>query len=125
MKTTFYPSLTQPHRNSSIEHEWKDIRSVLPRHQVVRSKKGAPLFSPVELVPGGKRRDEDVVRVHYGVLDIDGVAEATLVERVSFQYSFLLFTTYSHLDFIDPVKKHGAWRVVLPFTRPVLPDEWP
>lgn len=117
MKTTTYPALKRPEQFTITEHTWQDLHRVLPRHQVIRDKDRAPLFSPAELEPGTKRDNDHVVAVHYGVVDLDGIPEEDLVQLLPWDHEFLLFSTYSHR------KKGGAWRVVFPYSRPATPDE--
>lgn len=113
---TVYQSLTQP---ASWRAKNGDLTTIIPRHTIQATKENTPLFSPAELVSGTSRNDKNVVAIHFGVLDIDGVAESDLVSQLPFQHSFLLYSSYSH------VKKGGAWRVLIPLTRPVTPEEWP
>jgi hypothetical protein len=132
-KATLYDSLLAPDSWRLLDGELTDI---IPRHVVISDKNSAPLISPAVIRPGGQRLDQDVLHVSFAVLDIDGVREEELVNRLPYQYAFLCYTSYSHRCACkDPTfdkkgkctscyKKPGAFRLAIPLSRPVLPKEW-
>jgi hypothetical protein len=85
-----------------------------------------PLFSPGEFVPGSRDKEkESIIRVHFGVLDVDHVSSEQLLgvcQKVE-GYNAALYTTWSHSD---NLQKHGLWsaRICIEFSRPLDPKEW-
>jgi hypothetical protein len=108
---------------------WETFADTLGPHQYgPKTKLDQPAFSPAEFVPGLGKRDQAVLRVHFGVLDVDKVPEATLlaiVERVTqLGLDAVVYTTWSHPE---RFRKGLGWsvRVIVPFSRPVEAAEWP
>lgn len=77
-------------------------------------------FSPAEFDGYGRRAD-NVVRIHFGVLDLDGITgdELATVLGAAAPLASVFYSTFSYA----PPDKLSA-RLVLPFDRPVRRDEW-
>lgn len=108
-----------------VEISWPDFIATI-RHierPGVTDKRLLPGFSPAEIRPGASRADSNVLRVHFAVIDLDGITSeqlATIVNRLE-GLAALFYTTWSH-----PKEEPGRWRLrlMVPFTRPVEAAEW-
>lgn len=99
---------------------WPDAKGKTPVH--------SPAFSPAEF-DGHGREKHNVVRVHFCVLDIDGISQQEFVDtlRKFDGYHAAVYSTFSH-GFKpcrhDKSQLGVSARVVLPFTRTVHTNEW-
>ena len=111
--------------NEPILHQttWSQFVAELEGHDTsIERKADAPAFSPAEYQPGAKRAAKNVLRVHFGVLDVDEATDDA-VERLAdllSPYAHVLYTTWGHAA----ARPRWKLRVVLPFSRPVEADEW-
>lgn len=85
------------------------------------AKLAHPAWSPVDI--GARRRNSEVTAITVGVFDLDHVSsEDRVVEIVDTLdargLSWIVYSTHSHRD--DDI----CLRLVIPFSRPVLPREW-
>jgi len=83
--------------------------------------KNGPAWSPVDIVE--RRRNENVRAVTVGVFDLDHLTESQLepIDRLEEQgLSFVVHSTHGHRAPDDI-----CLRLAMPFSRPVLPSEWP
>lgn len=99
------------------------VCSVLKPHDVtLKDKNSARAFSPAEYSPGATRAVANVQRVHFGVLDVDGVTNEQVESLCTIlaPYAHVLYSTWGHAA-ARPLFK---LRVVTPFDRPVEASEW-
>lgn len=111
-----------------VSLEWEEIALLLSSHDFTHTdRERVPCFSPAELAHGTTRLARNVVRVHFGVADIDKADPAAvqrLIERLKGEgQAFVLYTTWSHYTEVE--KGLCRVRVAIPFTRPVEAWEWP
>lgn len=105
---------------------WADlVRDLGPHRFDIADKKKVPAFSPAEYPPGKPRLEKNVVRIWFGVLDLDRINTAQLAavcERLE-RHDAILYTTWGHPE----AWTSGLWkvRVCVRFSRPVDPSEWP
>lgn len=100
---------------------WADFVAHVGEHKFdYHSKHDVPLISPAEYNAGTIRRKENVARVHFGAIDLDGLDDAQLDQVLSRVEGMeaLFYTTWSH-----PQRPHSA-RLFFPFSRPVESFEW-
>lgn len=90
-------------------------------YRAAKVKEAGPAFSPVVLREGSTRKAENVVEVHAFVADLDGVDDAIVVSILDTLAAAGLrhwaWTTFGH-----GWKHASAWRVVVPFSSPVIVD---
>lgn len=88
-------------------------------------KRRVPCICPAEYMPGSVRHDDNVVAIHFGMLDFDGLTEAetSFVLETAAPLESFFYTTHGHAE----AQKTGRWKFRLGFAlkRPVLPAEWP
>lgn len=105
---------------------WEDFVSRLGPHSVAPSgvKEALPAFSPAEFRPGMPRLARNVIRVWFGVLDLDKLPGDRLASVVSKLEGLdaVLYTTWSHPQTIQ----RGLWsaRVVVRLSQPVEVTDW-
>lgn len=104
---------------------WEQFAASLgPHNFTLTSKDALPAFSPAEYRQGSPRLVKNVLRVSFGVLDLDKISAAQLLQvcRTLEQYDSILYTTWSHSERV----KSGLWcvRACVRLTRPVEPQEW-
>jgi hypothetical protein len=91
----------------------------------VADKKKVPMFSPAEFKPGLPRIGKNVVRVWFGVLDLDMVTADQLAEVCGKLEGLdaVLYTSWRH----PLTAAQGLWRVrvCVRLSRPIEPPEWP
>lgn len=110
------------------EMSWEELSLLLSSHDFsFRAKHDAPLFSPAELKPGSTRANASVLRVHFGVIDLDERTPeevSRLVDRLRAEHrAFVFYTSWSHAEtFIE--SGTICARLVFPFSRPVEAHEW-
>lgn len=127
---SFYPSLTAT-TPTPAEISFAQLGQIL-HYRSAPSKESVSLWSPAELYPGHTRSNAAVRAVHCGVVDLDDVP-ALDVRRVvdsallsglqGVPVSCLLHSTWSHWSAL--AENRVRIRVVLEFSRPVLPPEFP
>ena len=124
--------------NSPVVHslDWQTFSDALLVYEYREQKLAGALFSPAEF--NGGKEAHNVVAVHFGVLDVDGekvmgpqgkkvhggVPAADFFEllKLAGKYDAFTYTTWSQ----PFAASREAWcaRLVVPFSRPVLPSEW-
>lgn len=107
------------------------VQHIGPHRFDYRSKDSVPLICPAEYAPGTSRAKRNVMRVHWGALDIDRVSDADLdrILKRCADYGngqglrFLFYTTWSHAQYRA---SHGTncGRLFFPFSRAVELTEW-
>ncbi len=106
---------------------WKAfVASLSPHRFDIADKRRVPVFSPAEFPAGAQRRfKRNVVRVWFGVLDLDGITTTQLSmvwDRLE-GLDAAMYTTWSH----PGVASLGLWkvRICIRFSRPAETAEWP
>jgi hypothetical protein len=127
VKVSFFQTVTEvaPFLHD-LQGGWEELVSILGKHEFVFTHRSqVPLFSPAEF--SGGRANANVIRLHFGVLDLDDVPTASflgLLERWTQEgRAFYWYTTWSHQE--ADSKGLVRARVLVPFSRPVEPFEWP
>jgi len=91
------------------------------------SKGSVPLLIPAALREGSESKEKgNFTEVSFGALDIDRVTEEVLQELIDTHlkgYSYILYTTWGHAESMQ-LDGLAKVRVFVPFTRPVLAQEW-
>lgn len=90
-------------------------------YRQAKTKESGPAFSPVVLREGATRKADHVVEVHAFIADLDGIDDgvvSSIMETLSSAgVRFWAWTTFGH-----GWKHPSAWRVVVPFSVPVIID---
>ncbi len=104
------------------EVSWDDIRDIFKVHTITEHKEDALLFSPCEFMPGKPRGNANAVRIHFGVLDLDGVTKQDIdyIKEKLTNHTYIFYSTWSH----QPDTDTHRCRLLLPFSRPVERGEW-
>ncbi len=97
--------------------EWEQLVKRL-RKRDIREAKDGPLFSLVAMRPGSTRGIAGVTALSGAVLDLDEVPDLAAVQASIAGFEYVLYTTHSHGE------KGSRCRLVLPFKRPIAPNEW-
>lgn len=99
------------------------LQLVGERHLIRAHKKGTPAFSPAIYGEGAKRGNRKVVEATLLVYDFDHLSAEDMqcVSRLLQGRAFVAYTSYSH-GAGGP--DDGCFRVLLPVTRPIRPDEY-
>ena len=99
-------------------------RIIRDGHLVRADKKGTPAFSAAIYGEGAKRGNRKVVEATLLVYDFDHLSAegAARVGRLLQGRAFLAYTSFSHLS---GGPDDGCFRVLLPVTRSIQPDEYP
>ena len=143
-----------PNEHTSIPQQrtvagWLELGPLIGAHRVQGTKSG-PMFSPAEWTPGVAKTKANVLRVHFGVLDLDDISTEALEEVVAnLKCPYVVASTWHHGDcgackgtkvrtiknVTGPCAKCNATglavpgdvrvRLVVPFSRPVEAAEWP
>jgi putative DNA primase/helicase len=95
------------------------LASLLSKRSIRPCKSGIG-FSLVQLSEGGKRCNADVLHRSGIECDIDTGATYADVEAKLSPYTHLAYSTHGH----DPENGRTKFRIVMPFSRDVLPSEW-
>lgn len=124
MKVSIFDSVHDT-RPQTVEVDWADFAENLGPHDTTYDDKmSVPGFCPAEWPAGSTRSKRGVLRVHFGVLDLDKLPDAKFDELLPLLegLSYIFYTTWSHVALVE----RGLWaaRLVIPFTRPVLASEW-
>lgn len=117
---TFYKSErdTAPHTSGAMPPE--KLAEILSRRNI-RPDKSGPAFSLLKLKENGTRKNADVV-FRCGIeCDVDAGAALNDLRAAIEPYWWIAYSTHSH----DPDTGKFKFRLVLPFSRDVTPDEWP
>jgi putative DNA primase/helicase len=103
---------------SSQEVTWGKLASVLTHHEISEQKDGGAVGF-YALKPGTTRAAENVEAVHLVALDFDSCTSYDEIKCAVEGYEHVFHTSYSH-SITCP-----KGRLVLPLSRPAMPDEWP
>lgn len=89
----------------------------------VQSKMDAKLWSPTEFKPGQARASANALQLHYLVLDLDSVSEATVKDTLAAlrdgDLEYITHPTYSDSE------EGRCFRVIVPLSAPVPAQHWP
>lgn len=130
MKFTILPTITSDlSKAQEMDLGWGEVVEALAlRHDpALTDKKSLPLFLPGAFKKGEKRRVDDAVEsLTLAVLDFDNVTQVELITLLD-QVKGLRHCTYTTWSNRKHQEQTGNWkfRLVLPFSRPVTPEEWP
>lgn len=152
MKVSLFGTEMQSVPEQRVVADFAELGTLIGPPRPYPSKKGIPMFSPAEWPVGERKTKDNVVAVHFGVLDFDDVPEDDLSEllaRTGYLTDFLFITSWSHGDpqkLAEALARRAAtqkadpflaaWgapstptlvrgRLVVPFSRPVAAAEWP
>lgn len=107
---------------------WEAFVAMVGPHQFLdaQRKKELPAFSPAEIRPGMPRLARNVIRVWFGVLDLDHIPAdrlARIVQRCE-GLDAVAYTSWSHPE---RVKAGKGWsvRICVRLSRPIEQLEWP
>lgn len=107
--------------------EWDEfVQGIGPhRETAVTDKRQLPAFSPAEWIPGTTKLKCNVIRVHFGVLDLDHltIPQVETVVRSCDGLDAALYTTYSHAS--DPWRLRLAVRLSRPVEAVEFDPWWP
>ena len=102
--------------------EWSTFVADLGAHAFTfEAKNDVPAFSPAEYPEGSRRAKSRVLRVHFGVLDLDKLTEDQISDVIARATNIesVFYTTWSH------PRKPWCARLLVALSRPVLVSEWP
>ena len=124
---------TEPPRKRVIS-VFANVRDNMPSHQAVdfsdlveltsvheiRETKDGPAISGAEFKPNTPRKNANVIRVNFVILDVDkGDVDEFTANCKKLGWSAILYSTFSHVTGKD------CFRAVFQPSRPVSPAEWP
>lgn len=125
MKVSLFDGATDNHPKQ-LELTWDEFVASIGGHDYSQTTKATlPAFSPAEFAVGKTRQTKNVLRIWFGVLDLDQITPFQLLQvcqRLEGLDAFL-YTTWSHAMKAAPA---GLWsaRVCVRFSRPIFPTEW-
>jgi hypothetical protein len=147
---SLFPNETTSLPSPRAADSWLELLHLIGPPKPAHSKKGQPMYSPAEWPDGSPKTKAGVLRVHFGVLDLDDIAEEALFEIVSrIRCPYVAVSSWGHgschsCDGTGLNKKKGdgtpcpscngarvappgivRMRVIVPFSRPVEAHEWP
>lgn len=124
MRISLFSQITDNHPLARVLSWQEFVREFDPHVFTYETKGEAMAFSPAEYPEGARRAKDRVVRVHFGVLDIDKKTDQEIQRLMAALegYEHIVYTTWSHAE----AMADGLWRirVLLPFSRPVEGGEW-
>lgn len=124
MKFTTFSCLTD---NVPFEYEGWDTFLQQLKLRVCDSKESVPLYCPGWYLPGKPRKNEYLIGITFGPIDVDDATEEQVEEVMEFLIEegiyFIFHTTHSILKGLRDGKFKG--RFIFRFNRVVEPDEWP
>jgi DNA polymerase III delta prime subunit len=108
-----------------VDTEWEEFTEALGPHRTdISAKNVAPGFSPAEWAHSARRSKRGVLRVHFGVLDLDKLPDSRFDDLIPLLdgLRYIFYTTWSH----PALQERGLWaaRLIVAFSRPVLATEW-
>lgn len=112
---------------SQDEVTWEEIEQLFKVHDnQFTQKTQVPMFSPCEFEEGKPHSGITAIRVHFGVLDVDGATKADidLIKDKLKDHAYIYYTSWSFSE--DDAKYKDQWRVrfLFPFSRAVEKHEW-
>lgn len=106
--------------------QWPQLVELIGPPKSYLSKESAPLYSPAEWLPGKTRGKDGVVALHFGVIDLDHLREDELLGVVTSLHNkgvaYYIASTWSNGE---RGENDLCARLILPFSRPAVPSEWP
>lgn len=144
MYITTYKSVHQAYVDQEFDLSWDEAAELLTTHIIADAKEDVPLYSLVKFKPVGpdaeqgrkriyvnnewtgeftyipntvRRCKGNVLEIHGIVLDIDDTMSILDVAEKLDGLEYVLYTTFRHTP-----EKH-KFRVVIPFSRPLLPED--
>lgn len=125
LNVSLFASVTETRPDPRFALSWEQLLGLLGPPRAYTAKEAAPLYSPAEWLSGHTRGKAGIVCVHFGVLDLDhwtSDAVGELIGRlVSRRLAYLIASTWSHGE---KGPEDICARLLVPFSRPVLPSEW-
>jgi hypothetical protein len=119
---SLFPNETTSLPEGRAVPSWEALVALIGPPQPRVSKKGQAMFSPAEWPGGAAKKKASVIRVHFGVLDLDDIAEDAMIEICAgLPCSYVLVSSWQHGK--DPGLVRC--RLIVPFSRPVEVQEWP
>lgn len=120
LSVTIYKNerVTTPDAADDIAPE--ELSKILSKRKIRHDKSG-PAFSLNKLKDSGTRRNADVVCRSGIEGDIDSGATLDDLRTALDPYWWVAYSTHSH----DPENGKFKFRLAIPFSRDVTPDEWP
>lgn len=119
-----FRSLTDNAPDPRFGLNWEDLVNLIGPPKPYSDKGATPLFSPAEMKPGETVSNKNVAVIHFGVLDLDHVSEEALMKILTNileeARACYFVSSWSHKGGAD-----CCVRLIVPFSRPVLPSEWP
>jgi len=126
LNVSFFASVTETRPDPRFALSWEQLLGLLGPPRAYTAKEAAPLYSPAEWLSGHTRGKAGIVCVHFGVLDLDhwtSDAVGELIGRLmSRGLAYFIASTWSHGE---KGPEDICARLLMPFSRPVLPSEWP
>ena len=122
MKASFFPKGSTDIHPVPWEGSWEELTRFFVQHiPHPGPKKNLPAFSPAEFIPHTTRAIQNVVAVHFLVIDLDDVPGSripSMLESLS-KYDSVIYTTWS----CTPTTFKA--RAIVNISRPVPADSWP
>ena len=97
---------------------WPELQDLLTKHEY-RRKKDGPAYSFATFKPGSTRSNENVRQVSAVVMDIDHHDPEPVLAQLKTAYWGIAHSTFSHSG------DNHCWRLIIPITRPLTPEEYP
>lgn len=117
MIAVLYSSLWETKPEASIE-SWDELVALLSEHRENSDKERAPLWSPVSLLPNGKRSNASVDQIHALVVDVDGGFAFAKAKRKLKGKEWIAYSTFSH----SPSEER--FHIVVRLAEPVPANRW-
>lgn len=125
LNVSFFASTTTTTPQLRVGISFPELCTFLGPPKSYLAKDAAPLYSPAEWLPGHTRGKEGIACIHFGVLDLDhwkpddipGLVEDLHRSRTA----YYLASTWRNGE----IENDLCARLLVPFSRPVLPSEWP
>ena len=125
LNVSFFASTTSTMPELAFGLTWPELVARLGPPRSYVAKDAAPLYSPAEWLPGKTRGKDGVVAIHFGVLDLDHWRAGDIVGLVEDLrrkgLAYYLVSTWSNGS---RSPEDACGRLLVPFSRPVLPSEW-
>lgn len=100
------------------EYSWAEFVELMGKDRPYDQKKGGPCFSPVAYKPGASRGLAGVDAVTMAVFDFDGGVTVDQMKARFSGYRYMLHSSYSN------TAEKPKFRVIVPLSRPVTPEQW-
>ena len=97
---------------------WSEFAKQIKKHTARKTKEGTGAFSPVTYRARANRGNDGVETITMAVFDVDGGVTPDAIKSLLGGFAYVLHSTWSHA----PDKP--SYRVIVPFTTPVLKQDW-